>query len=206
MLSERKDYEAVRYQLKRIVGNEQYGLDRYTNDEIRIAAQEFEDFEPKKIAEKVIANRQASQIVQQGNSESALNAKRSEALTIADKHSLTKIQASQMGIVLSDSEVARIVTSANDQITDTIGFLIEVKELIQAYLNSRNQKFQRETSAIVQDISEIINASNVEIGVITEETNETLKAIVEECNQANRDYKSPYVNRLESIREVLKIS
>ncbi|MBD2503929.1 hypothetical protein [Anabaena azotica] len=202
MALERKDYEAVRYQLKKLVGEDKYNLNKYTNNEIRIAAENFQEFDPVAIANQVVANR-STEIVQETNAE--IESEQSKALTISEKRSLAKMQASYMGIALSEIEIEQIVSSASNEITDNIEFLLEVKGLIQAYLANRNAMFQRQTSGIVEDIVDVINAGNDELARITEDTNETLRGIVEKCNGMKEDYKSPYKSRLESIRELLKV-
>ena len=199
MTLERNQYESVRYQLKKLVGEETYKTSGYTNEEIRIAAEDVKPFEALTIANRVLANR-TTQLAKQEKEEQI------QALTVAQKHSLTKMQADFMGITLSENEIQKIASSANNEITDNIEFLLEVKQLIEAYLAHRNEQFQKQTSNIVQDIADVINAGNDELARITEETNETLRDIVSQCEEIKRDYKSPYKDRLESIRELLKVS
>lgn len=199
MTLERNQYESVRYQLKKLVGEETYKTSGYTNEEIRIAAEDVNPFEALTVANRVLANR-TSQLAKQEKNEQV------QALTVAQKHSLTKMQADFMGITLSENEIQKIASSANNEITDNIEFLLEIKQLIETYLAHRNEQFQKQTSNIVRDIADVINAGNDELAKITEETNETLRDIVSQCEEIKRDYKSPYKSRLESIRELLKVS
>jgi chemotaxis regulatin CheY-phosphate phosphatase CheZ len=187
---ERKDYEAVRYQLKK------EGYQNITNEEIRKACEGIETFNAIEIAVKVIENRDSKVTL----------SKPSLGLTVAQKHELVQIQAGFMGIELNTLEIEKIASSANNDITDNIEFLQEIRNIITEFLAVRNQQFQNHTSKIVNDIADVINAGEIELVQIVTDTNERLSEIVKQCQERKANYKSPYRDRLESIKESLGLS
>lgn len=179
--------EAVRYQLKKIGQSA-------SNDEIREAARSLESFDAVKVAELVLTSRNTQLSTSQAG------------LTISQKQELVKIQAGFMGIELSQVEIQNIASSADNQITDNIDFLLEVQGLIKEFLSKRNQQFQHQTAQIVDGIAAIINDGEQELAQIVTNTNERLRDIVGQCQAVKTDYKSPYKSRIQSMRESLGLS
>jgi hypothetical protein len=124
-------------------------------------------------------------------------------LTLAEKQSLIKIQAVQMNIELTESEILQIVDSNKNQETDLIDYLVQVRSLIQSFIDLRNQELQQTTQRIVSDIANIVDSGYKSRERIIDETNQTLQDIVNQTSQST-DYKSTYRHRLESIRETLQ--
>ncbi|MFM6138470.1 MAG: hypothetical protein ACKPCP_30760, partial [Sphaerospermopsis kisseleviana] len=58
----------------------------------------------------------------------------------------------------------------------------------------------------VENITTIINTGNEQLGDIFSSANEKLNNIINNGSQVATDYKSPYKTKLESIREILKLS
>lgn len=180
--------EAVRYQLKKIG---QAG----SNDEIRTAASQFDNFDAVAISQTVLTNRTSDLTPQQ-----------SPGLTVAQKSDLVTMQAGFMGIELTQLEVQNIVNNTDESITDNIEFLREVQQLIKDFLTVRNAQFNQQTNQIVENIAGVIRDGETELAQIMTNTNERLRDIVEQCKEQKANYKSPYKSRLESIREMLKVS
>lgn len=184
---ERKQIEAVKYRLEKQSSKASHG-------EIKAAATHFDTFDPDAIAARVIDS-QAVLVATSSDSQS---------LTIADKQSLVKIEAAQMNIELSDVEVFQVVESNQDDFTDSVQYLIAVRELIREFLFERNRerKIQRET--LTGSIAEVIDAANQEDARNALEANQFLKDIVDQCKRHSATYQNPYSSRLESIREGLR--
>jgi hypothetical protein len=94
----------------------------------------------------------------------------------------------------------------SEQINDSINFLSEVGILISEFFNSRNNQVRDIVDEKINDIATIINTKNSELGDIFNGANQRLMGIATNCNQEKTDYKSGYRDKLESIREMLKIS
>ncbi|MFM6158230.1 MAG: hypothetical protein ACKPE3_35435, partial [Sphaerospermopsis kisseleviana] len=127
-------------------------------------------------------------------------------LTTTQKHELVKIKSVELGIDLVDVEVIKIADMVSTQITDSIGFLNEVTALIQEFFTNRNSQAKLIIDEKINNITTIINTGNEQLGDIFNGANQKLNSIVNECNQVETDYKSTYQTRLESIREILKLS
>ena len=129
-----------------------------------------------------------------------------KSLTIAQKQSLTQIQAQQLGIELSQLEITEVSAMVATEITDSISYLEAVGEIIRLFIERRNNQASAAISEQISNIATIINTGNDQLGDIFDGANRQLSEIVSQCRQRKEDYKSPYSNRLESIREILQIS
>jgi len=200
--------EAVRYQLKKLESFATY-------EEIRFCAETFADFDALDIAKKVCDYKTTTIDNQKDvggllTSDSVDNSQptqpqpmQTSQLTIAQKQTLTTIQAQQMGLALSPLEIDKVTAMVADDISDSVGFLQGVSIAIQAFINNRNNQAQQIITEEIENIANIINTGNEELGDIFNGANQQLHNIIEQCKQRKADYKSPYIGRLESIRESL---
>jgi Na+/phosphate symporter len=131
---------------------------------------------------------------------------KTNSLTTAQKHSLVQIKSQELGINLSLNEISKISEMVSDQISDSINFLNEVGILISEFFTNRNNQVQSIVEQKINDISNIINTKNEQLGDIFSSANQRLNDIAGECNREKTDYKSTYQSKLESIREILKLS
>lgn len=214
MLLNKNQIEAVRYQVKK-------QNQTCTNDEIRIIADKFKDFDAILIANDVINSRSSelSTITQNeeittstdsNNDDSMLSLLNHESkpntLTNTQKHALIQIKSQELGINLSVSEITTISDMVNEQINDSVNFLSEVSIAIREFFNNRNNQVNDIVNQKINDITNIINTGNEQLGDIFNGANNRLNQIANECNQVKTDYKSTYQINLESIREILKLS
>jgi len=197
--------EQVKYQLKKLEATA-------TNDEVREAAKDLEEFDANSIADKVLASRTTSLTngVEQGSViTSGLSIPTSEpvnnSLTVAQKQTLTQIQAQQLGIELSQLEITEVSTMVANEITDSIGYLQAVGEIIKQFIERRNNQASVAISEQIANIATIITTGNDQLGDIFNGANRQLQEIVSQCKQRREDYKSPYASKLEGIREILQI-
>lgn len=211
MLLNKNQIEAVRYQLKKLNISA-------TNDEIRLVANGFEDFDAIIIANQIAANKEQSLVA--GNEaiseslavsgeENKLAIKNPEStqntLSTAQKNSLVRIKSQELGISLDNLEIAKISDMVSDQITDSVEFLNEVGNLIEQFLINRNRQTLQIINQKVENIANIINTKNEELGDIFNSANNRLNQIANECNQSRTDYKSAYKSKIENIKEMLKL-
>lgn len=186
--------EQVRYRIQKLGSSA-------ANEQIREAAANYSEFDAVVIAQHVVNGQKLSKVE---TSIQPLNNSQS-GLTIPQKQELVKIQAGFMGIELNQLEIQTIASQADTAIADNIEFLREVQGLIREFLAVRNQKFQSKTSQIVNDIADVINAGEIELSQIVTQTNDRLNSIVNQCKEVATDYKSPYQDRIKSMRESLKL-
>jgi len=197
--------EQVKYQLKKLEATA-------TNDEVREAAKDLEEFDANSIADRVLASRSTSITeVEQGSViTSGLSLPISEpvnnSLTIAQKQTLTQIQSQQLGIELSQLEITEVSAMVASEITDSIGYLQAVGEIIKQFIERRNNQASVAISEQIANIATIITTGNDQLGDIFNGANRQLNEIVSQCKQRREDYKSPYASKLEGIREILQIS
>jgi len=215
MLLNKNQIEAVRYQLNKL-------STKGTNDEIRNSAEKFKEFDAILIANDIVNSRvsELSTIPQNGeltpvtessNDDSMLSllevpAPKSNTLTTTQKHSLIQIKSQELGIDLSVTEITKISDMVSDQINDSINFLNEVGSIISEFFNSRNNQVQQVVNQKIDAITTIINTKNEQLGDIFNSANQRLIDIASDCNREKTDYKSSYKDRLESIKEILKLS
>lgn len=213
MLLNKNQIEAVRYQVKK-------QNQTCTNDEIRISADKFKDFDAILMANDVINSRSSELSTHTQNEEittstdsnndsmlSLLNHEsKPNTLTNTQKHALIQIKSQELGINLSVSEITTISGMVNEQINDSINFLNEVGIIIREFLNNRNNQVNDIVNQKINDITNIINTGNEHLGDIFNGANNRLNQIATECSQVKTDYKSTYQINLESIREILKLS
>jgi len=128
------------------------------------------------------------------------------SLTVAQKQTLTQIQAQQLGIELSQLEITEVSSMVATEIVDSVGYLQAVGEIIKQFIERRNNQASALISEQITNIATIINTGNEQLGDIFNGANRQLSEIVSQCKQRREDYKSPYASRLESIREILQIS
>lgn len=213
MVLNKNQIEAVRYQVKK-------QNQTCTNDEIRIAADKFKDFDAILIANDVInsrsselsthtQNEELTTSTDSNNDDSMLTLLNHESkpntLTTTQKHALIQIKSQELGIDLSLSEITTISDMVNEQINDSINFLSEVGIIIREFLNNRNNQVNDIVNQKINDITNIINTGNEQLGDIFNGANNRLNQIANECNQVKTDYKSSYKTKLESIKEILKL-
>jgi hypothetical protein len=215
MLLNKNQIEAVRYQVKKL-GN------TCTNDEIRVSAEKFKDFDAILIANDVVNSRSSELLIvpqnevltpvtESSNDDSMMtllevSVPKNNQLTTSQKHALIQIKSQELGINLSLNEISKISDMVSDQISDSINFLNEVGILISEFFTNRNNQVQSIVEQKINDISNIINTKNEQLGDIFSSANQRLNDIAGECNREKTDYKSTYQSKLESIREILKLS
>ncbi|MHC5855151.1 hypothetical protein [Nostoc sp.] len=168
----------------------------FDNEEIRKAATHFESFDADSIAQRVVEEQELNT--------SVLSHRQSSNLTLSDKQSMVKIEAAQMGIELSEAEVFQVVESNQNEFSDSVEFLISIRELIREFLFSRNQERKIQRESLTGSIAEVIDAANQEDARNALEANQYLKNIVDQCKRQSATYNNPYSSRLESIREGLR--
>ncbi|MFY7885995.1 MAG: hypothetical protein ACOVOV_14240 [Dolichospermum sp.] len=215
MLLNKNQIEAVRYQCKKLNST-------CSNDEIRNSADKFKDFDAILIANEIINSRtsglsiipqheELETVVESTSTDSMLSllevaVPKSNTLTTAEKHDLIQIKSQELGISLNINEISKISEMVSDQISDSINFLNEVGILISEFFTNRNNQVQSIVEQKINDISNIINTKNEQLGDIFSSANQRLNDIAGECNREKTDYKSTYQSKLESIREILKLS
>lgn len=213
MILNKNQIEAVRYQVKKLNQS-------CTNDEIRISADKFKDFDAILIANDVVnsrssklstitQNEQLADATDSNNDDSMLSLLNDESkpnsLTNTQKHALIQIKSQELGVNLSISEISTISDMVSEQINDSINFLSEVGIIIREFLNNRNNQVNDIVNQKINDITNIINTGNEQLGDIFNSANQRLNQIATECSQVKTDYKSTYQINLESIREMLKL-
>ena len=215
MLLNKNQIEAVRYQIKKLGST-------CTNDEIRVCADKFKDFDAVLIANYVVnsrttelstipKNQELTPATQQSNDDSMLSllnnpTPANNTLTTTQKHALIQIKSQELGIDLSVTEITKISDMVSEQINDSINFLSEVGILISEFFTNRNNQVQEIVNQKIEDITQIINTGNEQLGDIFNGANKRLIDIASESSQVKTDYKSTYQSKLESIREMLKLS
>ena len=215
MLLNKNQIEAVRYQVKKLNST-------CTNDEIRNSADKFKDFDAVLIANDVVSsrnselstipqNQEITPATESNNDDSMLSllevpTPQSNTLTTTQKHALIQIKSQELGIDLSVTEITKISDMVSEQINDSINFLSEVGILISEFFTNRNNQVQDIVNQKIEDITQIINTGNEQLGDIFNGANRRLMDIANESSQVKTDYKSTYQSKLESIREMLKLS
>lgn len=178
-----------------------------TNEEIRSAASDFTEWEKgvtsRLIADKIVKTRNSLATLE--NNEQSNNSTEKNTLTTQQRHTLTLIQSQQMGIELNQAEIIEVSQMVADEVSDSIDYLTQVGELIKQFITNRNNQARTAINQKVSDIADIINTGNEQLGDIFNNANKQLNDIVKDCKQKKADYKSPYRDRLESIREILKL-
>ena len=194
--------ESVRYQLKKNNLNA-------SNEEIRLVSNDFSDFDAILIADKIISNKSNSLSIKSDDLDNSMidlyQSNQKSELSKSEKNNLIKIKSLELGIDLSISEIEKIADIATLQISESMDFLDNVNILISDYFNARNNKIRNNLNQKIDDISNIINAKNSELADIFDGTNQRLIDIASDCNREKNDYKSPYRDKLESIKEMLKL-
>ena len=214
MLLNKNQIEAVRYQVKKLNST-------CSNDEIRNSADRFKDFDAILIANEIINSRttdlatipqnEAIEVpTESSNDDSMLSLLEvplppKSTLTTTQKHALIQIKSQELGISLNINEISKISDMVSDQINDSINFLNEVGILISEFFSNRNNQVQSIVDQKINDIANIINTKNEQLGDIFSSANQRLNDIANESNQVKTDYKSSYRDKLESIREMLKL-
>jgi hypothetical protein len=214
MLLNKNQIEAVRYQVKKLNST-------CSNDEIRNSASKFKDFDAILIAHDIVNSRtsdlstipqdQELETVTESNSNDSMlsllevPAPQKSTLTTSQKHDLIQIKSRELGIDLSVTEISKISDMVSDQINDSINFLNEVGIIISEFFSSRNNQVQSIVNQKISDIANIINTKNDQLGDIFNSANQRLVDIANESSQVKTDYKSSYRDKLESIREILKL-
>jgi hypothetical protein len=215
MLLNKNQIEAVRYQIKKLGST-------CTNDEIRNSADKFNDFDAVLIANDVVNSRNSelttipqteelAPATESSNDDSMLSlldtaTPQSNTLTTTQKHALIQIKSQELGIDLSVTEITKISDMVGEQINDSINFLSEVGILISEFFTNRNNQVRDIVDEKINDITQIINTGNEQLGDIFNGANKRLMDIANESSQVKTDYKSTYQSKLESIREMLKLS
>jgi hypothetical protein len=215
MLLNKNQIEAVRYQVKKLNST-------CSNDEIRNSAENFKDFDAILIANDIVnsrtsglsiipENQELETVVESTSTDSMLSlleapAPQKSTLSTIQKHDLIQIKSQELGISLNINEISKISEMVSDQINDSISFLNEVGSIISEFFSNRNNQVQQVVEQKISDIANIINTKNEQLGDIFSSANQRLNDIAGECNQVNADYKSSYQSKLESIREILKLS
>ena len=215
MLLNKNQIEAVRYQLTKL------GT-KGTNEEIRNSADNFKDFDAVLIANDVVSsrnselstipqNQELTPVTESNDDDSMLSllnttTSQSNTLTTSQKHALIQIKSQELGIDLTVTEITKISDMVSEQINDSINFLSEVGILISEFFTNRNNQVRDIVDEKINDITQIINTGNEQLGDIFNGANKRLMDIANESSQVKTDYKSGYRDKLESIREMLKLS
>ena len=207
MVLNKNQIEAIRYQLKKNNLNA-------TNDEIRLAANDFIDFDAILIADKIISNKSNSLAIKSDSNDELdnsmidlyqSNSNSKSELTLREKNELIKIKSIELGIDLSVSDVEKISDMVSKSVDDALDYLDEVSIIILDFFNDRNKKASNIINQKINDISRIINSKNEALGDIFESANTSLNDLISDCSREKLQYKSPYKSKLESIKELLKI-
>ena len=214
MLLNKNQIEAVRYQVKKLGST-------CSNDEIRNSASKFKDFDAILIANDIVNSRASGlstipqnedleTVVESTSADSMLSllevpAPKNNQLTTTQKHALIQIKSRELGIDLNTTEITKISDMVSEQINDSINFLNEVGIIISEFFSSRNNQVQLVVEQKINDIATIINTKNEQLGDIFSSANQRLIDIASDCNREKTDYKSSYRDKLESIREMLKL-
>jgi hypothetical protein len=130
----------------------------------------------------------------------------SNTLTTTQKHALIQIKSQELGIDLSVTEIYKISDMVTEQINDSIDFLNQVGLIIGEFFTNRNNQVRDIVNQKLNDITTIINTGNDELGDIFSSANKRLIDVASDCSRQKTDYKSSYQSKLESIREMLKLS
>jgi hypothetical protein len=215
MLLNKNQIEAVRYQIKKLGST-------CTNDEIRVSADNFKDFDAIAIANDVVnsrttelttipQNHELEPATESSNDDSMLSllnnpTPQSNTLTTTQKHALIQIKSQELGIDLSVTEIYKISDMVTEQINDSIDFLNQVGLIIGEFFTNRNNQVRDIVNQKLNDITTIINTGNDELGDIFSSANKRLIDVASDCSRQKTDYKSSYQSKLESIREMLKLS
>jgi hypothetical protein len=192
-----------------------------SNDEIRNSASKFKDFDAILIANDIVNSRASglSTIPQNEDLETVVESTSADSmmtllevpvpknnqLTTTQKHALIQIKSQELGIDLNTTEITKISDMVSEQINDSINFLNEVGIIISEFFSSRNNQVQLVVEQKINDIATIINTKNEQLGDIFSSANQRLIDIASDCNREKTDYKSSYRDKLESIREMLKL-
>ena len=207
MVLNKNQIEAIRYQLKKNNLNA-------TNDEIRLAANDFIDFDAILIADKIISNKSNSLAIKSDSNDELdssmidlyqSNSNSKSELSLREKNELIKIKSIELGIDLSVSDVEKISDMVSKSVDDALDYLDEVSIIILDFFNDRNKKASNIINQKINDISRIINSKNEALGDIFESANTSLNDLISDCSREKLQYKSPYKSKLESIKELLKI-
>jgi hypothetical protein len=215
MQLQKSQIEQVRYQLTKL------GT-KGTNEEIRVSADKFSEFDAVLIANDVVSSRttelstipqneELTPATESSNDNSMLSlldvpTPSNNTLTTTQKHALIQIKSQELGIDLSVTEITKISDMVSEQINDSINFLSEVGILISEFFTNRNNQVQQIVNEKIEDITQIINTGNDELGDIFSSANKRLIDVATDCSRQKTDYKSTYQSKLESIREMLKLS
>lgn len=215
MLLNKNQIEAVRYQVKKLNST-------CSNDEIRNSADKFKNFDAILIANEIVnsrasellivpQNEELETVTESSNDDSMLSllevsVPQKSTLTTTQKHALIQIKSQELGISLNINEISKISEMVSDQVNDSINFLNEVGNIISEFFTNRNNQVQSIVEQKISDIATIINTKNEQLGDIFSSANQRLNDIAGECNREKTDYKSTYRDKLESIREMLKLS
>lgn len=167
-----------------------------TADEIRAVLVDVdeENFDGRLAAEKIMLKKSQSL---------ALPVPKTDVLTVGSKQELIRVQAEELNIQLSQTQIIEIINASNPQVTSAIEFLSEVRELIKEFIQKNNNQYQKKADALVDGIQQVIHAGEIERVQITKGINQKLNEIVRDCKQQNTDFKSPYSNSIQSLRESL---
>ena len=207
MVLNKNQIEAIRYQLKKNNLNA-------TNDEIRLAANDFIDFDAILIADKIISNKSNSLAIKSDSNDELdssmidlyqSNSNSKSELSLREKNELIKIKSIELGIDLSVSDVEKISDMVSKSVDDSLDYLDAVSIIILDFFNDRNKKASNIINQKINDISRIINSKNEALGDIFESANTSLNDLISDCSREKLQYKSPYKSKLESIKELLKI-
>ena len=193
MLLNKNQIESIRYQLKKNDMNA-------TNDEIRLAANDFTVFDSQLIADKIISNKSNSLAIKSDSNDDLDN-----SMIDIYKSELIKIKSIELGIDLTPSDIQKISDMTSESINDSINFLNEVSIIISQYFDDRNKKVSNIINQKIDNITDIINSKNDVLGDIFKSANDELSELINECKREKIEYKSPYKSQVESIREILKI-
>jgi hypothetical protein len=193
-----------------------------SNDEIRNSAENFKDFDAILIANDIVNSRTSGlsiipqheelETVTESNTDDSMmtllevSVPKNNQLTTSQKHDLIQIKSQELGIDLNTTEISKISEMVSDQVSDSINFLNEVGTIISEFFSNRNDQVQGIVNQKINDIATIINTKNEQLGDIFSSANQRLVDIASDCNQVKTDYKSSYRDKLESIREILKLS
>lgn len=126
------------------------------------------------------------------------------ALSTNTKQTLLKVEATEIGIELSESEITSILDSTNQQFYDSVDFLEFAKDAIKEMMVLRNTERQNTRINLVTSILDTINAANQEDAQNAMKANAMLADMVEQTKSQASGYINPYTANKQRLQEMLQ--
>ena len=188
--------EAVRYQLKKLETTA-------SNEDMRLASENFEQFDAVGIADLIVKNR-VHNITTVAKEISEINHNQLKSLPTVDipkivtyqqKTEMVTSQAAVLGVTLSESDVEVIAKNIDSQATETDELFSEIRGAISAYIQFQKQASQAKIQTLLADINHEQSQANQEI---SEALSTGLNQFARELEVSRQSFKS-------SVRASLKM-